>query len=140
MLSRCRALRMSLMPMIFSWWKRSRILISLSVRWQYVWCSNGLIFLMATRWLVTLSIAELDREDVERSTKQVSYYTLYNSHTHTMTLSETGLILSSERALQTVSLPGCTRDTSFCCDMLGSTVGVCPSVGAVWCRCRVDGG
>ena len=25
-----------------------RILISLSVLWQYVWCSKGLIFLMAT--------------------------------------------------------------------------------------------
>lgn len=77
MLSSTRALRMSLMPMIFSWWKRSRILISLSVRWQYVWCSNGLIFLMATRELVTLSIAELDRVDVERGTQQVSCYTLY---------------------------------------------------------------
>lgn len=102
MLSMCRALRMSLMPMIFSWWKRSRILISLSVRWQYVWCSNGLIFLMATRWLVTLSTAELDRVEVERSTKQVSYYTLYNSCT--MTLSETGLTLISKRALQTANM------------------------------------
>lgn len=59
MLSMCCALRMSLMPMMFSWRKRSRILISRSVRWQYVWCSNGLIFLMATRWFVLLSRAEL---------------------------------------------------------------------------------
>jgi len=80
MLSMFRALRMSLMPMIFSWWKRSRILISLSVRWQYVWCSNGLIFLMATRWVETLSLAELEREDAERGTKQVSYYTGQSTH------------------------------------------------------------
>lgn len=46
---------MSLMPMMFSWRKRSRILISRSVRWQYVWCSNGLIFLMAARVFVTWS-------------------------------------------------------------------------------------
>lgn len=108
MLSMCRALRMSLMPMIFSWWKRSRILISLSVRWQYVWCSNGLIFLMATRWLVTLSRAELgERVDVERGTKQVSYYT----HSHTMTVSEAGLTLSSKKGVADGTR--CTCDTSF---------------------------
>lgn len=78
--------------MIFSWWKRSRILISLSVRWQYVWCSNGLIFLMATRWFVKLSRAELDRAE---STKQVSYYMLHNSQT--AMLSETGLVLGSKK-------------------------------------------
>lgn len=72
MLSSCCALMMSLMPMMFSWWKRSRILISLSVRWQYVWCSNGLIFLMATRWFVKLSRAELGR-----GTGQGSDYTLH---------------------------------------------------------------
>jgi hypothetical protein len=32
-----------------------RILISLNVRWQYVWCSNGDIFLIATLVFVTLS-------------------------------------------------------------------------------------
>lgn len=35
------------------------ILISLSVLWQYVWCSNGEIFLIATFCLVTVSRADL---------------------------------------------------------------------------------
>lgn len=36
-----------------------RIFISLRVLWQYVWCSNGDIFLMATFIFVTESNAEL---------------------------------------------------------------------------------
>ena len=43
-----------------------RILISLNVRWQYVWCSNGEIFLMATRDLFTLSHADLQRKHASR--------------------------------------------------------------------------
>ena len=43
----------------FSCWKRVRILISLRVRWQYVWCSKGRIFLMATFMLFWVSVAEL---------------------------------------------------------------------------------
>ncbi|TNN58175.1 hypothetical protein EYF80_031608 [Liparis tanakae] len=50
---------MSLMLMMFSCLKRMRILISLRVRWQYVWCSKGLIFLMATRVLLSRSCAAL---------------------------------------------------------------------------------
>lgn len=37
-------------------------MISLSVLWQYVWCSNGEIFFMATRWPVTESWADLKRD------------------------------------------------------------------------------
>ena len=36
-----------------------RILISRRVLWQYVWCSKGDIFLIATFVLVTLSLADL---------------------------------------------------------------------------------
>ena len=43
----------------FSCLNRLRILISLKVRWQYVWCSKGRIFLIATFFLVLLSSAEL---------------------------------------------------------------------------------
>lgn len=44
----------------FSWENRVRILISLNVRWQYVRCSNGEIFLMATLRLSSfVSFAEL---------------------------------------------------------------------------------
>lgn len=43
----------------FSCLNRRKILISRNVRWQYVWCSNGLIFLMATLCPVALSNAEL---------------------------------------------------------------------------------
>lgn len=39
----------------FSCLNRVNILISRNVRWQYVWCSNGDIFLMATFVFVTLS-------------------------------------------------------------------------------------
>lgn len=44
----------------FSWLKWVKILISRSVRWQNVWCSNGAIFLIATRCFVTLSVAALE--------------------------------------------------------------------------------
>jgi len=44
----------------FSCWKRVRILISLSVRWQYVWCSKGRIFLIATFIFFWVSVAELE--------------------------------------------------------------------------------
>lgn len=43
----------------FSCLKRVRILISRNVRWQYVWCSKGEIFLMATRVFVSSSVADL---------------------------------------------------------------------------------
>lgn len=43
----------------FSCFNLLRILISRNVRWQYVWCSNGEIFLIATRVSVTLSVAAL---------------------------------------------------------------------------------
>ena len=57
---------MSLIPMMFSCLKRSRILISLRVRWQYVWCSKGLIFLMATRTLFSRSWAALEHKQTQR--------------------------------------------------------------------------
>ena len=43
----------------FSCLKCSKILISRWVLWQKVWCSNGVILLMATSSWVTLSVAEL---------------------------------------------------------------------------------
>ena len=46
------------MLIIFSCRKRERILISLNVRWQKHWCSNGVIFLIATRCWVLWSSAE----------------------------------------------------------------------------------
>ena len=56
----------------FSCLNRVRILISLKVRWQYVWCSNGEIFFIATRAFVRLSCADLKRKVVESNYK--SYY------------------------------------------------------------------
>ena len=59
----------------FSCLKRLRIFISRRVLWQYVWCSKGLIFLMATLAPVMLSKAELRRQKNdahERPKKQKS--------------------------------------------------------------------
>lgn len=54
------------------------ILISRSVLWQYVWCSKGEIFLIATFCLVILSMAALNRRDantkIEYKANQVSVH------------------------------------------------------------------
>lgn len=49
----------------FSCLNRLKILISRRVLWQYVWCSKGLIFLIATRCPVLLSFAELKNFEKE---------------------------------------------------------------------------
>ena len=46
--------RMSRISIMFSWLNLVKIFISRRVLWQYVWCSKGLIFLIATWNLVYL--------------------------------------------------------------------------------------
>ncbi len=70
---------MSLMLMMFSCLKRSRILISRSVRWQYVWCSNGLIFFMATRALLSRLYAELKQRDSKKQSDQTAFFLGYKT-------------------------------------------------------------
>ena len=66
----------------FSWWKCARILISRSVRWQKVWCSKGVTFLMATLSPVRLSVAELQSFDVRANARNVFVFRRALQSTH----------------------------------------------------------
>ena len=68
----------------FSWWKRVNIFISRNVRWQYVWCSKGLIFFIATLPVLLLSWAEL-HYSAQTYTSKPTPFSPASRHTHTHT-------------------------------------------------------